>query len=129
MGLILRVANCNWVDGREVQILGPTSKGRQVLRGHQKRTINIREPLEVFYQSRGTSLTDGQKGRPLGGRELLIAELPNSTEAIPRMSSRTTVESGARGPLHHLLIGMDRIAIWWTSSMWEDYPCFFFLEK
>ena len=74
------------------EILGPTRKGRQVLRGLQKRTIKIREPLEVVYQSRGTSFTGGQKGRLLGGREPLIADLPHSTEAIPRMSSRTTVE-------------------------------------
>ena len=46
-GLIPRVSHCILVDGRNVQTLGPNSKGRQVLHGYQERTTKIREQLEV----------------------------------------------------------------------------------
>ena len=79
----------NCVDGKNVQTFGPIRIGKQ----------------EVGSQRPRTCLTDGPKGRLLGGREsyqeLAVAsctikqssdpaEPPNSTKAIPRMSSSRT---------------------------------------
>ena len=123
-----------------MQTHGPTRRGRPVLRGDQKRTIKMRERVELYCQRPRTRLANGQKGRLLGGREghqelatsrcttkqsSDLADLPNSTEAIPRMSSRTIVEVAHVVRFTLFFIGMDRIAILVDLFTVEGLPKFF----
>ena len=88
--------NGDWVDGREVQILGPTRKGRQVLHGYQKRPTLIREQLEVDSQRPGACLIDGQQGRLLEGRDnhQEFADSKMNNQAIFRSCRATKLDTG-----------------------------------
>ena len=113
-GHIPRVSNCNWVDRR------------QVLHCRWERKSKIREQLEAGSEHARTYLTDITDGRLFGcsknNQECATtmwtakqssnpAELPNSTDAIQRTSSRTTVEVAHVVRFIFFFIGMDRIAI------------------
>ena len=78
-GLVSQLIDCNWVDGRKVQIPGSTRTGRQIFQGYQKRTFKIRGKLEAVCQRPGTNVA-GTRGEDCPQAVTRIANLRQQAE-------------------------------------------------